>query len=143
MPVQTPEAFPGARRYIESIKLELAANVKAIKGEFAVTDNGRYAEPGKTDADIAMMLGRFADTVDNTGGAAGDKSVVIRLLNGFFADGFLNDGTSPVDADDLWVDVYLKDAKTISADGTGRTVVGKLVFIDDDGMCFVKLAGGM
>jgi len=141
MPVQNPDAYPGARIYVKSIELEVAANVKCIAGEMAVTDGGRYAEPGRTDTGLTMV-GRFYRTVDNTGGAAGDKKVVIRLLNDFWATGFDNDTIAPVTADHLWTDVYLKDARTISADGTGRSVVGTLVRIDPDKV-FVKLAGGV
>lgn len=141
MPIQNPESFPGSRRYIKSAELEVAANVKCIKGDFAVTDGGRYAEPGKTDTGLTM-LGRFADTVDNTGGAAGAKKVKIRFVNEFWADGFINDNVAPVTATHLWTDVFLKDARTITADGTGRTAVGKLVHIDSDKV-FVKLAGGV
>jgi hypothetical protein len=141
MPVQTQESFPGSRIYVESIELEVAANVKCIKGDFAITDGGRYAEPGRTDTGLTM-LGRFNKTVDNTGGAAGAKKVQIRLVNGFFADGFLNDTDAPITPAHLWTNVYLKDARTLSADGTGRTIAGVLVRIDTDRV-FVKLTGGV
>lgn len=141
MPVVNTESYPGSRRYIETIKLELAANVKAIKGDFAITDGGRYAEPGRTDTGLTM-LGRFAETIDNTGGAAGAKSAKIRLSNDFWADGFLNDTVAPVTAAHLWTDIYLKDSRTVTADGTGRTAAGKLVHIDTD-MVYIKLAGGV
>lgn len=141
MPVQNPEAYPGSRVYIKSIELEVAANVKCIAGDFAVTDGGRYAEPGRTDTGLTM-LGRFYQTVNNVGGAAGAKKATIRLVNGFWADGFDNDTVAPVTAAHLWTNVYLKNARTLSADGTGRTVAGKLVRIDSDKV-FVKLEGGV
>jgi hypothetical protein len=141
MPVVNTESYPGSRRYIETIKLELAANVKAIRGDFAVTNGGQYSEPGKTDTGLTM-LGRYAETIDNTGGAAGAKSAKIRLLNDFWADGFLNDTVAPVTSAHLWTEVYLKDSRTVTADGTGRTAAGLLVHIDAD-MVYVKLAGGV
>jgi len=141
MPVQNPEAYPGSRVFLESTELEVAANVKCIQGDFAVTDGGRYAEPGRTDTGLTM-LGRFVRTIDNTGGLAGDKKVQIRLLNGFFATGFKNDSVAPLTAAHLWTDVFLKDARTVSADGTGRTAAGTLVRIDSD-FVYVKLAGGV
>lgn len=143
MPIQNPEAFPGSRVFIESIELEVAANVKCIQGDFAITDGGRYAEPGRTDTGLTM-LGRFVRTVDNTGGAAGDKKVQIRLLNGFWASGFVNDTVAPLTAAELWKEgaAYIKDARTVSADGTGRTSAGTMVRKDTD-FVYVKLAGGV
>jgi hypothetical protein len=88
------------------------------------------------------MLGRFVTTVDNTGGAAGAKKVQMRFVNDFWADGFLNDTVAPVTAAHLWTNVFLKDARTLSADGTGRTIAGLLVRIDSDRV-YVKLAGGL
>jgi hypothetical protein len=141
MSVQNPEAFPGSRVFVESIELEVAANVKCIQGDMAVTDGGRYAEPGRTDTSLTM-LGRFNRTVDNTAGLAGAKKVQIRLLNGFFASGFVNDAAAPLTAAHLWTTVYLKDARTASADGTGRSELGTLVRIDSD-FVYIKLAGGV
>lgn len=141
MPVVNPEAFPGSRIYVKSSELEVAANVKCIKGDFGVTDGGQYAEPGRTDTGLTM-LGRFERTVDNLGGLAGAKKVIVRHVNGFFADGFLNDTVAPVTAAQLWTTVYLKDARTVSADSTGRSAAGVLVRIDPDRV-FVKLEGGV
>ena len=141
MPVQDPEAYPGSRVYVHSIELEVAANVKCIQADFAVTDGGRYAEPGRTDTGLTM-LGRFVRTVNNTGGAAGAKKVQIRLLNGFWATGFANDTVSPLTAAHLFTSVFLKDARTVSADGTGRTEAGTLVRIDSD-YVYIKPAGGL
>ena len=141
MPIQPQESYPGARVYVQSVELEVAANVKCIKGDFGITDGGRYIEPARTDTGLTP-IGRFAATVDNTNGLAGAKKVIVRLLNGFFADGFLKDDIAPITAAHLWTNVYLKDARTVSADGTGRSVAGVLVRIDPDRV-FVKLTGGV
>ena len=141
MPIQNPEAFPGSRVFYESGELEVAANVKCIQGDFGITDGGRYIEPGRTDTGLTM-LGRFVRTVDNAGGAAGAKKAQFRLSNGFWANGFVNDTVAPLTAAHLWTTVYLKDARTASADGTGRTALGTLVRIDSD-YVYIKLAGGV
>jgi len=141
MSIQPQESYPGSRVWVQSVELELAANVKCIKGDFGITDGGRYIEPARVDTGLTP-IGRFALTVDNTGGLAGAKKVIARLVNGLFADGFLNDTVAPVLATHLWTNVYLKDARTVSADGTGRSVAGVLVRIDSDKV-FVKLAGGV
>lgn len=88
--------------------LPVAANVKCLKGGLAVVEAGN-ATPGKVAAAV-IALGRFAETVDNTGGAAG--AAVVRIEQGTFL--FANSATDPVAAADFGKACYVEDDQTVS-----------------------------
>jgi hypothetical protein len=109
-------------KVIKSKTFPLAANVKAYAGALAMGNIG-FAKPGAT-ATNHRPLGIFLDTVDNTGGSAGDKSVEIDLGREVRLVGLKNDTGTPVDAADVFEVVYIKDDQTATADNTGATAAG-------------------
>ena len=116
-------------------KIPMAANVKVFAGGIAVIDAG-YVKPGVTGLNL-IAVGRFEESVDNTGGAAGAKSALVR--GGIFRVDNLA-GDLIVQAD-LGKDCFVTDDQTVSKTNGGSTksVAGKVWDIDVDGV-FVKLS---
>lgn len=101
------------------------------QGGLAVA-NGGYAAPGST-ATTLVALGRFEETVDNTGGGAG--AVAVRIKRGIFKFGNSSAGDLIAQAD-CGADCYIVDDQTVaktSATNT-RSVAGKIVAVDSDGV---------
>jgi len=122
---------PGRFETISEDKVPVAANVKCLKGALAVydtnagTDKG-HARPAITDTNL-VIAGRFAETVDNTGGAAGDKKVLISFMREFTVFYLENDtGGTPVTAADVGSVCFLLDDTTVTADATGRSIAGEV-----------------
>ncbi|MCW0218221.1 MAG: hypothetical protein OJI67_07845 [Prosthecobacter sp.] len=74
------------------ISVPLAAATKALQGTIACRNAAGYAVPGSDTANL-VVLGIFAEEVDNSTGAAGDLSVVIERKAAFL---LLNDPVNPV-----------------------------------------------
>lgn len=109
----------------------VAANTVIYAGAGVVLDNG-YAAPASEDTGL-VTLGRAEETVDNTGGAAGAKSV--RVRRGCFRFGNSADSdeitTADIGSDCYWVD----DQTVAKTDGSGsRSVAGSIFDVDDDGV---------
>ena len=67
-------------RYLKRDRRPLEANARAVKGEPAACDltTGFYGPAAYPDD--MVYVGRFTETVDNTGGGHGDKSAEIEFL---------------------------------------------------------------
>lgn len=111
--------------------LPVAAGAVCYAGNIAVAAGG-YAAPG-SEATGLIALGRFEGTVNNSTGAAGDRSVVIRTGVSFL---WQNSGTDPVAQADVGQICYIEDATTISkTDNTGaRSVAGRVLGIEPGGV---------
>ncbi len=107
----------------------VAAATVVWQGGIVVMEGG-VAKPGKTATGL-VVLGIAEETVDNSTGAAGAKSVTPR--RGCFR--FVNLGSDPVTAADVGQDVWLVDDQTIAkSSGTAtRSAAGKLIDVDDVG----------
>lgn len=116
----------------ECLAVPVAANTHIRAGAIAVANAAGYAAHGST-ATTLTYLGRFDQTVDNTGGANGDMTVVVRRKKAFK---WANSGTDPVTQASFGKVCYIVDDQTVAAtDGTGtRSVAGKVVGIDTDGV---------
>lgn len=121
------------------IGLPVKANTKCYLGGLAVIDAG-YAAPGRT-ATALVAAGRFEETVDNTGGAAGDKTALVKRGIYKFANSAAGDLIAQAD---VGADCYVVDDQTVaktSATNT-RSRAGKIVAVDNDGV-WVQLGLGV
>lgn len=116
----------------ELISVPVATNVKCYAGGLAVANATGFAAPGSV-ATTLTYLGRFEETVDNTGGANGAKAVLIRRKKAFK---FKNHGADLVTQAELGKTCYIVDDETVAkTNGTStRSAAGKVVGIDSDGV---------
>jgi len=96
------------------------ANTDITKGEYLVSPPNGYAKPAYEAANL-VILGRAAQTVANSGGAAGAKRVKVESAREIPLSLFENDTLAPVLQANVYGLVYLKDAVTVSADSAGGT----------------------
>lgn len=101
-------------------------------GALVAINAAGFATPGAV-ATTLRYFGRAEEQVDNTDGAAGDKSVLVRRGEAFK---FKNHGADPIVQADLGKDCYIVDDETVAkTDGVGtRSIAGKVIQIDDDGV---------
>ncbi|MFZ5774032.1 MAG: hypothetical protein ACOY3Z_00910 [Thermodesulfobacteriota bacterium] len=114
------------------IPMPVAASTKCYAGGMAVANATGYAAPGSTAATLTY-LGRFENTVDNTAGADGDKSVNVRRGRAFK---WKNSGTDPVTQASFGKACYIVDDETVAAtNGTNtRSAAGIVIGVESDGV---------
>lgn len=115
----------------ELIAVPLAA-VAVEAGKMAVINAAGYGEEGQVANDITYF-GRYEESVDNSGGAAGDLSANVRRLKAFK---WANSDSDAVTQASLGQTVYIEDDETVSAtDDTGaRSAAGICIQLDSDGV---------
>lgn len=115
----------------EVVSVPVAAGVKCFAGGMAVLDGG-YAKPGGTATGL-VYFGSFNEFMDNTGGAAGDKEVLVRR---HLAHRWENSPTDPVTQADVGSDCYIVDDETVArTNGTNtRSKAGLIIGVDADGV---------
>lgn len=129
------------KRTISRYKLQLAASVKAYKGGACMviqsgTGKG-YAAPAD-DAKIGRVVGKFLETVDNSAGLIGAKTVLVDFGRERTLYPFVNDSGDPLDASDREGPAYGVDDQTVS--GTVSTLITGVLFeIDADGVAWVEV----
>lgn len=116
----------------ELISVPVAANTKVYAGGIAAANATGYATKGATAVGLTY-LGRFEEQADNTGGADGAKSVLIRRGKAFK---WKNSGADAVTQAELLKTCYIVDDETVAkTDGTGtRSAAGKVVGVESDGV---------
>lgn len=116
----------------ELLAVPVAANVKIFAGSLVAASATGYATPGAT-ATTLTYLGRAEELVDNTGGAAGAKTIQVRRGKAFK---FANLGADAVTQAALGKACYIVDDQTVAAtNGTGtRSAAGIVVGLDTDGV---------
>lgn len=130
MPLTADRNTP--RKDGETIVVPVAANKKIYAGALVAADASGYATPGAT-ATTLTALGRAEESVDNTGGANGAKSVTVR--RGVFL--FKNSAGDPVTQAELGKTCYIVDDETVSksnAGGNTQSVAGKVLGVGSDGV---------
>lgn len=117
-----------ARRENRMFADPMAAAVKIYAGAIVMLDASGNAKPGVTATGL-VARGRAEEQVDNTTGAAGDKT--IKVERGVFA--FKSDGT--LTRANINKTVYVVDDQTLAAtDGTGtRSAGGTLKDLEGSG----------
>lgn len=109
------------------------AAVKCLAGTIAARNATGFATPGAASTTI-RGIGIFRETVDNSGGSAGDKTVdVERGVWGPFANSASGDLLTRAD---IGNDCYIVDNQTVAkTDGSSaRSVAGKVFDVDADGV---------
>lgn len=116
----------------ELIGVPVAANVRIYAGALVVANAAGYAAPGSTALDLTY-LGRAEETVDNTGGANGAKTVLVRRGKAFQ---FKNSGADAVTQACLGEPCYIVDDETVAKTSGGgtRSVAGIVVGVESDGV---------
>lgn len=120
----------------KSLRVTLASGQVAVRGNRAhgnTADGLAYATPSTITTLIA--LGYF--TEDLTGD--GTTTTVIDLFEEVRIDGWDNDDApNAVEASDVFNEVYLKDATTVSTLSTSRSKAGRVLMIGDDGRVYTQ-----
>lgn len=116
----------------ELILVLVAANAVIFAGAQVVANATGYGAPGSV-ATTLTYLGRAEEKVDNTGGADGAKTVMVRRGKAFK---FKNYGADPVTQASLGKACYIVDDETVAATNGGntRSASGKVVGLDADGV---------
>jgi len=117
------------RRSGDVLSLPAAADKKFYAGAIVARDAAGRATPGATAADI-LGMGRCAETVDNTGGAAG--AVSVKIEKGIFH--FANSAADPVVVADIGNNCYIEDDQTVSHTDTNQSVAGVVFDVDAQGV---------
>lgn len=114
----------------ELMAFHVAANVTIYKGGLVVLAGG-YARPGTTDTGL-VAVGMAIETVDNSSGGAGAKTVTVRP--GIYA--WQNSGVDAIGHTEVGSDCYVVDDETVAkTDGNGtRSVAGRVLAVDSDGV---------
>jgi hypothetical protein len=108
------------------------AAVKIFAGGLVAANATGYATPGAVAATLTY-LGRAEETVDNTAGAAGAKTVLVRFRKAFK---WLNHGADPVTQASMGKVCYIVDDQTVAltTGGATRSAAGVVVGLDADGV---------
>lgn len=114
----------------------VAANAVIHQGAMLVYDANGYLAPA-TAATGLTAAGRAEESVDNTGGANGDK--VCRFRSGIFK--VENSGANAIAQADVGSDCYFEDDQTVGSLATGMSVAGKVYELAADGDIFVAVPG--
>jgi hypothetical protein len=104
------------------VSLVLTTAILAEKGKMACLDTttGKVTK-GAASATL-IPVGYFNETMTGDGTA----QVIVRLFREVKLHWWTNDGVAPVVSADIGSDCYIKDDTTVSSDGTGRSVAGKV-----------------
>lgn len=116
----------------ELVGVPVATAVKIFAGALVAANAGGFATPGAVAATLTY-LGRAEESVDNTAGADGAKTVLVRRKKAFK---FLNHGADPIVQADFGKTCYIVDDQTVAktSDTAARSAAGKVVGIDADGV---------
>src|SRR5688572_6615794 len=117
---------PGRFETITRAKVPLAAGAKVFKGAAAVLDtaNGSPTQGFYMPAKAAQGLvprGRFNETIDNTAGNNGARTVEVIFHRKFEVIWWNNDTSAPVTASSRGSDCFFADDQTVTSEDTGRS----------------------
>lgn len=114
------------------IPVPMAAGVKVYGGSLVAANATGYATPGAV-ATTLTYLGRAEETVDNTAGADGAKSVLVRRGKAFK---FANSGADAVTQASVGKLCYIVDDQTVAlTNGNGtRSPAGVVLAVGADGV---------
>jgi len=116
----------------ELVQVPAAANAVCYAGGMAVLNATGYGAPGATALNLTYF-GRFEEFVDNTGGADGAKTVMVRRKKAFY---WKNEGTDLVTQADVGKVCYIVDDETVAkTNGTNtRSAAGTVIAVDANGV---------
>ncbi len=105
----------------------VAGSTKIYAGSLVCVNASGFAVPGSV-ATTLKAVGRADEQVDNTAVTDGAKTIAVR--KGVF--NFANAGD--VTIAHLETNIYINDDQTVSSVSTGKSVAGKCVAVDSDGV---------
>lgn len=116
----------------EVVAVPVAADAVIHAGALVAANATGYAAPGSA-ATTLTYLGRAEEAVDNTGGADGAVSVLVRRKKAFK---WANSGSDAVTQAELGKTCYIEDDETVAkTDGVGTlSAAGTVVAVDSDGV---------
>lgn len=131
MTATTAERLTQKRATGKLLGIKLAAQ-KALVGTIAVLNTSGFAEMGTT-ATTKKALGVFTETVDNSGGSAGDLAAPIERGTFKFANSSAGDAIAITD---YGANCYIVDNQTVAkTDGSSaRSIAGVIRGVDPDGV---------
>lgn len=106
------------------------AGAKIFAGAIVVLDAG-YAKPG-VKAENLVFVGRANKMVDNSGGADGAASVLVRRKRAFCWKN--SAGGGKVAQADVGGAAYIADDETVTKTAAGASKAGTVLAVDDDGV---------
>jgi hypothetical protein len=114
------------------ISVPLAAGVKIFAGSLVAATATGLATPGAIAATLTY-LGRAEEQIDNTGGAASAKSVLVRRGEAFK---FANLAADPVTQASMGKVCYIADDQTVALTNGGatRSAAGTVIGVEADGV---------
>ena len=129
-----------AYRNVELIGFAVKASTSLDAGKMVAIDSTGYAVAA-ADAASLMVVGMADESVDNSTGANGAKTVMVRRGKAFL---FANDATHPVAQAHMGEVVYVKDAATVDSNGgTYKVVAGRCTGIETAGVWVETFTGGV
>ncbi|NOT13741.1 MAG: hypothetical protein HOP23_18270 [Methylococcaceae bacterium] len=120
------------RRDGDFINHGVAASTKVFSGGLGCVNASGYLVPGSVSITL-KAVGKIEETVDNTIGANGALTAKVR--KGVFKWANAGDITLA----HLETNVYINDDQTVSSVSTGKSVAGKLIAVDSDGVWVATL----
>jgi len=105
----------------------VAAGAVIFAGALVCVNATGYLVPGSVSTTL-KAVGRAEETADNTGGI--DNALQVPIRKGVF--NFANAGD--VTLAHVETDVYINDDQTVSSVVTGKSVAGKCIAVDSDGV---------
>lgn len=123
------------------------AAVKIWSGAMVMLNSSGYATNGAASAgnEALTVAGIAEETVDNSGGSAGDKYIRVKGCDESTSMGFVNDGTDACTIAHVGEMAYLVDNQTVASAQTSGTatkpLVGPIHSIDADGLVYVTVPG--
>jgi hypothetical protein len=113
----------------ELVSVAVAA-VKVEAGHLGALNASGYLAPAADTANFTV-IGRIEETVDNSGGSAGDLTCLVRRLKAFK---FANSATAAVAQAHVGKNCLVEDSVTVSSDTTNDIVAGKVLSVETDGV---------
>ena len=130
MALTAPRNTPAKKA--DQLGVPMATGVKIYAGSIVAANASGYATPGATAATLTA-LGRAAETVDNTAGANGAKTVLIDRKEAFK---FANYASDAVTQAELGKTCYIVDDFTVAktSNSNARSAAGKVLGVESDGV---------
>lgn len=118
----------------------LAIGNKSFKNGLATIDlSTGKCEPGHVESDL-VVIGKFDEAIDAT---LVETPVNVNLGMEIEIEWWANDTVSPVTAAMLLSMCYVLDDQTVSSDGSGRSIAGRIWAVDTlKGVAVQKVLGG-
>lgn len=114
----------------ELISVPVAASVKIYAGAKVVANASGYAAPATAAASLTY-LGRAEEMADNSTGANGAISVLVRRKKAFK---WANKAGDLVTVALIGKSCYIEDDQTVRATASGTSASGKVLAIESDGV---------